>query len=415
MEEAPLLVPPDAVLISTIHGVKGLEFAAVFLADMNARRFPSVFARRVPELPFGTELKERVKAEDFADNENNDDERRLLYVAITRAERYLFISSSGQQQSKFFRDISKTIIECNGGEALGCSTAGQISIVLAKTMPGQDRARLVTSFSDVRYFLECPHDFYLRKVMGFAPTIDQAFGYGRGVHNLLRAVHSDARFWASIASDQKRLKQELGLLIEKGLLYLRYTVGDPRQKMEAKAMEVVSEYIKTYATELETLEFRPEAEFETLLPEEEILVSGAIDIIRLDHPPRVTLIDFKSGEVESDIATKLDEEEMRFQLSLYGLAAKQELEYEPDRGLVRYLGETDPALRELNVPLGSEAINDARAKITKVAGQIRGREFNTGPTKGPRDESKTTRCAECDFVEFCGQSEAESYRKTLPK
>ena len=106
---------------------------------------------------------------------------------------------------------------------------------------------------------------------------------------------------------------------------------------------------------------------------------------------------------------------MRFQLSLYGLAAKQELEYEPDRGLVRYLGETDPALRELNVPLGSEAINDARAKITKVAGQIRGREFNTGPTKGPRDESKTTRCAECDFVEFCGQSEAESYRKTLPK
>ena len=43
--------------------------------------------------------------------------------------------------------------------------------------------RLTTSFSDLRYFLECPHDFYLRVVLGFSPTIDQAFGYGRGVHN----------------------------------------------------------------------------------------------------------------------------------------------------------------------------------------------------------------------------------------
>ena len=29
--------------------------------------------------------------------------------------------------------------------------------------------------------LRDPHDFYLRKVLGFAPTIDQAFGYRRGV------------------------------------------------------------------------------------------------------------------------------------------------------------------------------------------------------------------------------------------
>jgi len=45
--------------------------------------------------------------------------------------------------------------------------------------------RIVSSFSDLRYYTECPHDFYLRKVLGFAPTIDQAFGYGRGVsqHN----------------------------------------------------------------------------------------------------------------------------------------------------------------------------------------------------------------------------------------
>ena len=40
--EQPLMVQPDAVNISTIHAVKGLEFAAVFLADVRAQRFPPV-------------------------------------------------------------------------------------------------------------------------------------------------------------------------------------------------------------------------------------------------------------------------------------------------------------------------------------------------------------------------------------
>ena len=35
-EEQPLMVQPDAVTISTIHGAKGLEFAGVFLAAVNA-------------------------------------------------------------------------------------------------------------------------------------------------------------------------------------------------------------------------------------------------------------------------------------------------------------------------------------------------------------------------------------------
>ena len=78
-------------------------------------------------------------------------------------------------------------------------------------------------------------------------------------------------------------------------------------------------------------------------------MAGAIDVIRLDDPPRVTLIDFKSGESDSDTSTKLDTEEMRLQVSLYGLAAKKELEYDPERGLVRYLGEQDPLKSELDL------------------------------------------------------------------
>ncbi|EUA52285.1 PD-(D/E)XK nuclease superfamily protein [Mycobacterium xenopi 4042] len=43
--------------------------------------------------------------------------------------------------------------------------------------------------------------------------------------------------------------------------------------------------------------------------------------MRLDEPPRVTIIDFKSGDPESDERMSLDEDEMRLQLTMYGLAA----------------------------------------------------------------------------------------------
>jgi DNA helicase-2/ATP-dependent DNA helicase PcrA len=63
--------------------------------------------------------------------------------------------------------------------------------------------------------------------------------------------------------------------------------------------KIVSDYVGHYGAELSELDFEPEREFETLLEDEQVMISGAIDVIRLDNPPRVTLLDFKSGEAES--------------------------------------------------------------------------------------------------------------------
>jgi DNA helicase-2/ATP-dependent DNA helicase PcrA len=268
----------------------------------------------------------------------------------------------------------------------------------------------MTSFSDLRYFLECPHDYYLRNVLGFAPTIDQAFGYGRGVHNLMREIHRDPARWAALATKPEELRAELEKLVERGLFYLRYTTGEPAENMRRKALKIIAEYVGLYAAELQVLRFEPERPFETLIAEEEVLIAGAIDVIRLDEPPRVTLLDFKSGDTESDIASKLDEDLMRLQVSLYGLAAKHEMEYEPDRGLVRYLGEDDPLKRELIVNLDDPSLEASRKIVVGAAAAIRRREFHTGPRRPPRNKRLTVRCGECDHIGFCGLSEANAYR-----
>src|SRR5438067_140297 len=159
-------------------------------------------------------------------------------------ERYLFVTCNGQKRSKFFRDVSALIHQA-GGTGQAVHDAAPRGLHLVPTAYRRD-LRLVTSFSDLRYYLECPHDFYLRKVLGFAPTIDQAFGYGRGVHNLMRAVHSDPQRWAALAKNPPALKAELQKLIDRGLFYLRYTVGDPADNMRSKGMRIIADYIARY-------------------------------------------------------------------------------------------------------------------------------------------------------------------------
>jgi DNA helicase-2/ATP-dependent DNA helicase PcrA len=409
-EEAPLLVAPNAVSILTIHAAKGLEFPVVFLADVAARRFPSQRARTAPALPFTGLAAAAIDPASLADDANYDGERRLMYVGLTRAERFLFVSSASTHQSLFEREL-RPLVARIGGELDPSSDPAIPDHLPTESEP---TSRLVTSFSDLRYYLECPHDYYLRKVLGFAPTIDQAFGYGRGVHNLMRDIHLRPRDFAEIADDESKLKTEAQRMIDEGLFYLRYTTGEPLENMKRRAIEIVSEYVQAYHPELATLEFEPERAFETLIEEADVLVSGAIDVIRHDDPPRVALIDFKSGDPakENENVSSLDEEQMRLQVSLYGLAAKKELEYEPDLGLVRYLGVRNGSeeRRELVVPLDSAAMEHARETVVRVARDIQGRQWDVGPQRPPKKSGNSVRCEECDFLQLCGRPEAFAVR-----
>ena len=405
--ESPLLVSPEAVNITTIHSAKGLEYGAVFLADVCARRFPSSRARRDPAVPFDKGSPGYVDPTRLADNDNYDDERRLMYVALTRSERYLFISASGKSRSKFFRELSPLVEDVGGVVADGPIELGP---AIAHHQSASNREdRLATSFSDMRYYLECPQDFYLRHVLGFTPTIGQEFGYGRGLHNLLRVVHSNPKHWAALATDQKKLRAEVQSLVDQGMFYLRYTVGGPLSNLQNRAVEGVVEYVVAHSAELSLLEFEPEKEFETLIPGENLLVSGAIDVVRLDDPPMVSIIDFKSGESQEDTGSGLSRELMALQIGVYGLAAKDELQYHPQHGLIRYIGERNDDLRQIEVDLNEEELSRVRDEVIETGRSIRERNFNEGPTG--RIEN---RCHRCDFRNICPRHEAEKARAQDP-
>ena len=402
--ETPLLSSPDAVTVTTIHSAKGLEFAAVFVADICARRFPSNRAKTHVHVPFGAEAE--IETSSLSDNSNYDNERRLLYVALTRAERYLYLSASGDSKSRFFNEVGGLVSDVRGTNAEG-ELDIRSSVAYAPSA-GSREDRIATNFSDLRYFLECPQDYYLRNVLGFNPTIGQEFGYGRGLHNLLRVVHENPREWSAMATDPRRLKEAVARCVDRGLFYLRYTVGDPLDNLRRRAITVVTEYIQAYAYELKHLCFEPEKEFETFIPEESMLVSGAIDVVRLDDPPRVSIVDFKSGDATNDTGSGLSRDLMKLQLAIYGLAARAELEYEPQQGLIRYVGESDPKLRELRVDLREDHLADVRQVIRDTGKSIRNRDFNRGPNDQVQD-----RCRECDFLDICPRPDAADARRQV--
>ena len=87
---------PYGVNLSTVHGAKGLEFAAVFVVGCEEQLFPHW---RSIDTDAGLE-----------------EERRLMYVSITRAEKYLYLSCAkmrkGQfnQRSRFIDEIADSLI-----------------------------------------------------------------------------------------------------------------------------------------------------------------------------------------------------------------------------------------------------------------------------------------------------------------
>ncbi|MFB6204514.1 MAG: UvrD-helicase domain-containing protein [Candidatus Nanohaloarchaea archaeon] len=115
----------DVVKIQTIHAAKGLEYPIVFLADVNENRFPSTNSGSSSieyEDPVGLRTRKIYDDSSYAYSYDNwrseilfrclsgeyDEERRLLYVAITRAEDHLIVTGEEGRESSFFEHLDIT-------------------------------------------------------------------------------------------------------------------------------------------------------------------------------------------------------------------------------------------------------------------------------------------------------------------
>ena len=150
----------NCVKIQTIHGAKGLEYPVVFVADVNKGRFPSrngnyrpimfdevigLRQRKIFDLEnsyvfdnWRTEILSRCVGSQY------DEERRLMYVAMTRAEKYLFISAENERESRFYEDLELEE-ERISGEPEEQDEINEQQDILEISRPEETRRRLVST------------------------------------------------------------------------------------------------------------------------------------------------------------------------------------------------------------------------------------------------------------------------------
>src|SRR5262249_43171583 len=88
-------VPGDAVQLMTVHAAKGLEFPQVFVMRVNSKSFPASDRRPLFEFPVA------LMQEDLPEGDHHtQEERRLFYVALTRAQDRLTLTTVTEKKGK---------------------------------------------------------------------------------------------------------------------------------------------------------------------------------------------------------------------------------------------------------------------------------------------------------------------------
>src|SRR5262249_29976686 len=350
--------PDDAVQLMTVHGAKGLEFPHVFVLRVNSGAFPPWKHTPLFEFPSAL-MKEELPAGDF----HIQEERRLFYVALTRAERKLTITTLAEKKGKiptFIEDIlmepkvkrqdvlqiaPKVHIGPEEGESatgdaappeflFGAST-DQPRIFSriadwAETFHPPTSEPLTLSASAVNTYRKCPQQFLFSRLWSLKEGPRATYSFGAVMHTTIK------RFLEQMKRGVNLPFEEVARIYETEWISAGFEDDYQESEYKKDGIEQLRIFHATLlAAPPEVLE--QEKAFELPL-ENNVIINGRMDQINylgqtsaLGHK-NVEIIDYKTGTPRKDVDAKKD-----LQLSIYAIAAKEILELNPVRLAFHYL------------------------------------------------------------------------------
>jgi DNA helicase-2/ATP-dependent DNA helicase PcrA len=364
----------NAVQVMTLHGTKGLGFPAVFM-------------------PYSVEKPFRQTHPGFLDpgkfnftryQGSIEDERRLFYVGMTRAKKYLYITSCidpGPHKRK--KKPSQFLKELNGNYFIDKLIEDPTKREKLKAQPSNESYRFPTNYSEMSDYLRCEYDYKMRYIYGFNPIIVQALGYGNQVHNILNILHKVTQETGKMPTDEEAAE------ILKQQFYLRYAAESQQNTLKRSALRSVLRYIGMWREDF-TLSVNTERNFEMNI--ENALISGSIDLLKKENADESILevVDFKTGN------EKRMDEELTLQVQLYTIAAREALNLKVNKAYVHFLDAKKQARIEVlttpkQLDLANKTISDTIKGITT-------RRFGRNP------KNKKV-CSKCDWRKFCPQKQ----------
>jgi DNA helicase-2/ATP-dependent DNA helicase PcrA len=355
-----------------VHQAKGMQWPAVFVPAMRRNRFPSP---RHGGLNVFHVIPEAAVPDADRYRGTEADEVRLFYVAVTRAQKYLHLSFSPGDSPRYAKP----------SEFFTFATKNQYMLTAEPDMRARVRLEpqarhaipeVTLSFSDLKYFFECPYEFKLRLMYGFNPPLHEALGYGKSVHDVMAEVHKRALDGDIVSG------LEAEDLVDRHL-NAPFAYPALREDLRRAAIRAVRRYIDDNRTRLENTQYSEQQIQVHVAPG--ITVDGRIDLITRLDTGETSIVDFKSTERAQA------EDITRDQLHVYAVGYQELTGRRADVVEVLNLDEKGKNQREM---VNDSLLSDIKGKIAAAGADLRANRL-------PRLSSWCSTCESCDLSGLC--------------
>lgn len=408
----------DAVILTTAHSAKGLEWKYVFIYKTYDRQWGNNLVRKLIKLPntllpvTGEDLdkmKEREK--------QNEDERRLFYVALTRAKKQVIATYANTYQSPgrtkevipsmFISEIPSNLKQSAKTEKSEKELAHHLEKLLTKKPGSSEKVEkdekeflksLVKNFrlsvTALNTYLECPYKFKLNNLLKVPRAKASYLAFGTAIHSALESFYRKFKE-DSLLPNKEHLLESFQKALAREIL-----TKDEYEERLAQGSKILSAYYDFYKNDFQ----------EPLLLEKysrvmlgDITLTGKIDRIEWHNKTEKTarVIDYKSGKPKTrgqiEGKTQDSKGNLKRQLTFYKMLI------DLDRRLKINFGEAEldfvetPSLKDKSgkqrFHITAEEVEELKRIIRTVMSEIRVLKF-------PRTTDHTN-CSRCEFKDHC--------------
>ena len=394
----------ETVKVMTVHGAKGLEFKYVFIVNLVDKKFPTIARSEKISIPEAL-IKEKLAVSADA---HLEEERRLFYVAATRAKEELYLTGAKDYGGAREKKPSRFILEMgldqdSGGDNLPLSRQNEFLKELHR-LHASDSAPIPEaiyplpakfSFSQLAAYSNCPLQYKFAFILKIPVSTDKAsLIFGRVMHNclynfLLPTLQEARKYQESLFPDKDAGAQIAAALTEKHLLEIYrefwqpdgYADKDEREKYHQKGEAALKSFLQAYLADKPQETIFLEKKFSFKLGGN--IIKGTIDRVDRLADGRLEVIDYKTGKSKS----RLEFKDKR-QLILYQIFLEEFLNEKVGQLSFYYLESGEKA----SFVATEKEIEKLKSGIIEEIAAIKERNFV--PTPSPM-------CEFCDFRNIC--------------
>ncbi|EKD95753.1 MAG: hypothetical protein ACD_24C00351G0001 [uncultured bacterium] len=371
----------DTINLMTVHASKGLEYPVVFMVNLVADRFPTRNKRDVIDVPVEL-IKETLPSGD----EHIQEERRLFYVGMTRAQKYLYLTLAknygGKREKVPSGFLGETGLKMEYVGKVTDEKSGGQDTLFGITSPFRDPKAIniehlvpqTMSYTQIDTYNACPLKYKYSYILRIPTLPNYALSFGTTMHETLKEFHTKRMFGKEVSLE------DLYEIYERKWIPLGYDDEKHRTERFESGKRVLEEYFNKHAAGKDNIEAL-EKSFNLRVGGTNFF--GRIDRIDNLESGGVEIIDYKTGTAKSQKDVDRDA-----QVTIYAMAAKEALGLKPDL-LTLYFLESGERVSTTRTP---DDLVKQKEKIVETVENIKKGEFEANPT---------IQCGWCDYKDIC--------------